>query len=98
MSVSGPTFGEALLEMRSAAHQGVQSAIAHAAMHETTKARGRPRMAAGYRVQALFDGIVEAVAEGIIGSARPGAEIDLARLVADMLVARVAQHTSDGQC
>jgi len=84
--------------MRATAHESVSAAICGAAAYQPeVKPRKMPRMAHGHRAQALFDGIVEALAEAIITESRPGYEDEMALLVADMLRSRVVQHTCAGR-
>lgn len=95
----GGTFGEHLREMRSAAHQGVHTAMAAATVHTPPRrAKGRPRLAGGHQVQALLNGLIDGVADAIVANARPGAEAQMAVLVSEMLVARVHQRMCAGQC
>lgn len=96
---ASPNFREALHDMRLAAQEGVQDAIVRAhLMQPPQNARGRPRLAAGHTSQALFDGVCEALAEAIVQTARPGAELAILRLVEDLLESKVQQRLCGGRC
>lgn len=85
------TYKEALSSLRSSAEAGVQDGI-DAARMSFVSARPRStsrRGARGMELEALYSGILNAVAVSILETAHPGREIDLARLVADQLVAKV---------
>jgi hypothetical protein len=85
--------------MRLAAQTGVQDAIVRAhLMSPPPNAKGRPRLAAGHTSQALFDGVCEALAEAIVQTAKPGAELAILRLVEDLLESKVQQRLCEGRC
>ena len=93
------TFGEALREMRSAAQDGVAQAINAAAQHRPPpRARGTPRISSGHQVQTLFDGICEALADTVLDVARPGGEVQMARLVSEILMTHVQRKLCAGRC
>jgi len=84
--------------MRATAHETVSAAICGAAAYQPdVKPKKVPKMAHGHRAQALFEGIVAALAEAIIAESRPGYEDEMALLVSDMLRSRVVQHTCAGR-
>lgn len=97
MAPAAPTFGEVMAEMRATAHEGVAEAIVAAATYQPDiKPRNAPRVQHGHRAQALFDGVIEALAEAIVANSRAGCEMEMSYMVADMLQARVAQHVCAG--
>jgi hypothetical protein len=92
-SQRGVTFGEALREMRSAAQDGVSEAIVAAThLKPPPRAKGTPRISQGHQVQALFDGICEALADTIVDVSRPGGEEQMAKLVGDILAEKVRRR------
>ena len=93
-----PTYREALTGMRRAAHSGVQDAIdgaRDAYIHPQRRRVSGQR--AGHEAQALFDGIIAAVAESVIRTSRPGREVEMADLVAKLLVSKVQSMSCVGQ-
>lgn len=93
----GVTFGEALREMRAQAQEGVSEAIVAATLLKPPpRAKGTPRISQGYKVQALFDGICEALADTVIDVSRPGGEEQMAKLVGDILIQKVRRRSCAG--
>jgi hypothetical protein len=93
----GVTFGEALREMRAQAQEGVSEAIVAATLLKPPpRAKGTPRISQGHQVQALFDGICEALADTIVDVARPGGEEQMAKLVGDILMQKVRRRGCAG--
>lgn len=93
----GMTFGEALREMRETAQEGVSEAIfAATLLKPSRRARGTPPIATGHQVQALFDGICDALADTVIDVSRPGGEERMAMLVGDILMQKVRRRACAG--
>ena len=93
-----PTYREALKGMRLAAHSGVQEAIYDARDAYIPPQRRRVSgQRAGYEAQALFDGIITAVAESVIRTSKPGCEVEMADFVAKLLVSKVQSMGCAGQ-
>ncbi len=94
---NGVSFSQALDRMRSAAQTGVQEAIwdAHAIVPPPSK---RARRATGRASQALFDGVLEAVAELIVAVATDGRAGELCDLACSTLRAKVARRTRARLC
>jgi hypothetical protein len=94
---NGVSFEQALDRMRSTAQAGVQDAIyeAHASVASPGK---RPRRAAGRAAQALFDGVLEAVAELITSVATEGRAGELCELVCCTLRTKVARRARARLC
>lgn len=93
------TFGEALREMRSVAQDGVAQAIVAATQHRPpARVRGKPRLATGHQVQTLFDGVCEALADTVIDVSRSGGEVQMARLVGEILISHVERKLCAGRC
>ncbi len=89
------TYRDALSSLRATAQEGVQEGIqvACSTFHETRPARRpyRHRKARGMELEALYGGILNAVALSIMETASPGCEVSMARLVADQLIAKVEE-------
>ena len=84
----GHSYREALASLRSHAETSVQYGI-DMAREEFSEARftRSARLPQGMALEALYSGILDAVAGSIADMAAPGREVDMAHLVADLLVA-----------
>ena len=84
--------------MRLAAHSGVQDAIDGARdAYIPPRTRRVSVQRAGHEAQALFDGIISAVAESVVRTSRPGREVEMADLVAKLLVSKVQSMSCVGR-
>lgn len=92
MSNQSPSFKSALDGLRQQAHRGVSSAIwdARRALPSPDRkpASRRPQRGAAH---ALFDGILDAVAETIVDVATSGLELELSALVCETLMQKVSK-------
>jgi hypothetical protein len=50
------------------------------------------------RLKVLFDGICEALADTVLDVARPGGEVQMARLVSEILMTHVQRKLCAGRC
>ena len=91
------TYGDALRGLRQAAQSGVQEAIEDARSYIPPPTRDIRRSHV-QSTEALFDGVVSAVANSILRTAMPGSEEDMARLVSAMLIRKVQVMGCVGHC
>ena len=88
------SYRQALADLRSSAEDEVQAGIdaarvTFAASRRHTERPPSARKGRGMALEALYSGILDAVAVSILETADPGQETDLARLVAGLLVSKV---------
>ncbi len=96
-SKASPSYREALHSMRTAAQDGIAEAITEAQEdYLSFRALGRSP-SHGEEAHALFDGICAAIADSIVWNALPGREDVLARMVGDLVVAKVYALTCQGR-
>jgi hypothetical protein len=85
-------YDEALQTMRAEAHRAVSAGIDSAlAIAPKTPRRRTSYFTPGQAIATLFEGILDAVVQLILRTARPGLELEYADLVAATLVNKVRQ-------
>ena len=96
-SRTSPSYREALHSMRVAAQDGIAEAICEAQDdYLSFRALGRSP-SHGEEAHALFDGIASAIAQSVVVNALPGRADVLARMVGDLVVAKVYALTCHGR-
>lgn len=96
----GNSYRDALASLRTHAETSVQYGIdmAREEFADVRFTRSRPqRLSQGMALEALYSGILDAVAGSIADMADPGREVDMAHLVADLLVQKVERLSCVGQ-
>ncbi len=96
----GNSYRDALASLRTHAETSVQYGIdmAREEFADVRFTRSRPqRLSQGMALEALYSGILDAVAGSIADMAAPGREVDMAHLVADLLVQKVERMSCMGQ-
>jgi hypothetical protein len=93
------SYREALASLRAHAETSVASGIevAREEFTEVRFTRSSRRLSQGMALEALYSGILDAVAGSIADMAAPGREVDMAHLVADLLVQKVERMSCLGQ-
>ena len=93
------SYGEALRGLRGTAHVGVREAIEDARdISFPRRVRLSKKRNAGHEAQALFDGVVAAIAETVVFTSRPGRELEMAHMVAKLLISKVELMGCAGRC
>ena len=91
------TYRQALVTMRLAAQDGVAEAISdahHAMARDVSHASQQP--SAGETAHALFDGVAQALAENILMHSLPGRAETMARMIGDLVVAKIHAMSCQG--
>jgi len=96
------SYRQALDDLRASAEGEVQAGIdaardtfaAHQRLVQRPPSRRKGR---GMALEALYSGILDAVAVSIMETSEPGMEADLAQLVAGLLVSKVHAMSCDGR-
>lgn len=84
------TFGRALENMRQKAHRGVSEGIAAAlAVAPPPPRRRTSYYTPGQAIGTLIDGILEAIVDLVLKTARSGLEREYAVMVAETLMAKI---------
>ena len=95
----GNSYRDALASLRTHAETSVQYGIdmAREEFADVRFTRSAQRLSQGMALEALYSGILDAVAGSIADMAAPGREVDMAHLVADLLVQKVERMSCMGQ-
>lgn len=95
----GNSYRDALASLRTHAETSVQYGIdmAREEFADIRFTRSSQRLSQGMALEALYSGILDAVAGSIADMAAPGREVDMAHLVADLLVQKVERMSCMGQ-
>jgi hypothetical protein len=96
---SAGTYAEALKSMRLNASRNVEAAINASKEHPLPKApKGMRKGAEKQATTYFFDGILTALADSILEHAKPGFEMEMAMLMANVLVSKVNRASCGGEC